>query len=69
MKTVTGNTRAGINGIMIGCPHCARVIRVYHLAWCAICCPSCRADVEKTEWVIPGPASYSPMALKRLSGA
>jgi len=45
-------TRAGRDGRVITCPHCATAARVYHFAWCAITCSGCHRMIDKTEWLI-----------------
>ena len=52
MKNVTSNTRAGKGGKEIVCPKCHAASRVYHFAWSATVCLSCKAPVEKNEWLI-----------------
>ena len=49
---VNGHTRAKIRGTLIFCPHCKSTSRVYHFAWCATICQSCRREVQKKEFLI-----------------
>lgn len=52
---VTKHTRAGRAGKEIYCPHCGSANRVYHFAWCATTCQSCRAMVDKYDWFTTTP--------------
>ena len=51
-KNVNKYTRAGNNGKVIICPQCNTEATVYHFSWCALTCQSCRANVNKEDWII-----------------
>ena len=45
--------RAGSDGKNIKCPECGHVQRVYHLAWSALSCTSCKQMIPKYNgWMI-----------------
>ena len=44
--------RAGKSGKVIVCPHCGHNHRVYHFAWVASGCSSCKAMVDKYDWFL-----------------
>ena len=45
-------SRTGFDGKLIKCPVCESSHRVYHLAWSALTCQSCKSDVGKYDWMI-----------------
>lgn len=50
-KLVTKHTTAGESGKFITCPKCQVQDRVYHFSWSALVCWSCKAEVQKLEWI------------------
>jgi len=52
VATVTKATRAGADGELILSPCCQGQRVVYHFAWDAITCPTCRGEVQKHSWLI-----------------
>ncbi len=56
MKKVTKHTRAPRDSAKFCvCPHCGKSTWFYHFSWCATKCVSCKAMVEKTDWLIADP--------------
>lgn len=51
-EPVTKHTRAGKNGKNIMCPACNAIHRVYHFAWSASSCPSCKRVIYKDEYLV-----------------
>ena len=51
-QPVNRYTRAGNNGKVIICPECNNEARVFHFSWSALTCQSCRANVNKEDWII-----------------
>ncbi len=51
-EPVTKHTRAGKNGKNIMCPACNAIHRVYHFAWSAASCPSCKRVIYKDEYLV-----------------
>lgn len=49
---VNRHTRAGGNGKQIFCPHCNHCYTVYHFAWSALQCSSCKKIPVKNEWLL-----------------
>ena len=52
LKRVYKWCRAGKSGKVIVCPHCGHNQRVYHFAWAASGCSSCKAMVDKYDWFL-----------------
>lgn len=40
------------DGKNIYCPNCKFEIKVYHFSWSAICCPGCKTDVNKLDFLL-----------------
>ena len=51
-KPVTRYTRSGIYGKVIECPECNNQSRVYHFAWSALGCQSCKDMIDKYKWKV-----------------
>tara|TARA_R100000781_G_scaffold18751_1_gene14610 strand:- start:282 stop:455 length:174 start_codon:yes stop_codon:yes gene_type:complete len=51
-KPVTRYTRSGIYGKVIECPECNHQERVYHFAWSALGCQSCKDMIDKYKWKV-----------------
>ena len=51
-ELVTKNTRVDKWGSPLKCPHCDHVQTVYHLAWVASECSSCKTMVDKFAYSI-----------------
>ena len=49
---VNKHTRAGYFGKEIVCPNCKSLTNVFHFAWFAVSCPSCKEMVDKNDWLI-----------------
>lgn len=47
---VTKHTRAPRAGRDIYCPLCGSRTTVYHFAWSALVCPTCKIDAPKLLW-------------------
>ena len=45
-------SRTGFHGRLIKCPHCEGTQRVYHLRSQALKCFTCKAYVDKYDWMI-----------------
>ena len=46
-------THAGKRGKDIWCPKCSEKTHVFHFGWSSMVCQSCRAIVDKYEWLMP----------------
>ena len=46
-------THAGRRGKDIWCPKCSEKTHVFNLGWSAMVCRSCRAIVNKYDWLMP----------------
>ena len=51
-QPITTRTRVGHSGSPIKCPHCDYVRTIYHLAWVANTCGSCKEMVDKYDYTI-----------------
>ena len=45
-------TRAGREGKLSKCPHCQRQVMIYHFAWSASGCSTCKKMVDKYDWLV-----------------
>jgi len=52
MNKVTNHTRAGRDGKTIYCPNCNEAHHMGHFSWSAFVCVNCKAEVEKTEFML-----------------
>ena len=50
MANVSKTTRAGKHGKKIRCPTCEADTTVYHFAWSALVCSTCKTAHEKHSW-------------------
>lgn len=50
-EQITDHTHVPYTGTFIKCP-CGEVIRVFHFAWSAIQCISCRNMINKNDWKV-----------------
>ena len=50
MTNVSKTTRAGKHGKKIRCPTCEADTTVYHFAWSALVCSTCKTAHEKHSW-------------------
>ncbi len=64
MERVNDKTRAGKEGKVITCPICHCSKPVYHFSWSSLQCTFCKANVEKTDWLIV--EDYEPPLTKYL---
>ena len=39
-------------GVLIKCPECNHIARVYRLSWCALSCVKCKKANLKVNWLI-----------------
>ena len=39
-------------GVLIKCPKCQHIDRVFHLEWSALTCQSCKEMIDKYDWLI-----------------
>lgn len=51
-QKVNRYTRAPHEGKEIVCPVCNSTSRVYHFAWSALGCQSCKGMITKAEWTV-----------------
>ena len=51
-QPITTRTRVGYSGSPIKCPHCDYVQTIFHLAWVAGTCGSCKTMVDKYDYTI-----------------
>tara|TARA_R100000406_G_scaffold86890_1_gene71176 strand:- start:290 stop:466 length:177 start_codon:yes stop_codon:yes gene_type:complete len=49
---VNKHTRSTKDGKEIICPKCDYRFSVYHFSWDALCCPSCKSDISKFNWLL-----------------
>ena len=52
-------SRTGKDGKLIKCPHCEGTQRVYHLRSQSLKCSTCKAYVDKYDWMIEREVIYS----------
>ncbi len=52
LKSVDRYTRAGNKGKVIICPLCNTEATVYHFAWSALGCQSCKQMINKTDYLL-----------------
>ena len=69
MQNVTVHTRAGRKGQgkEIVCPKCMTQRTVYHFWWGALVCGTCRAEVAKTDWLLPQVMNTKSFNVTRLT--
>ena len=46
-------THAGRKGKKVYCPKCSGETHVYHFGWHTLKCGTCKAMIEKSEWLMP----------------
>jgi ribosomal protein S27E len=52
MKKVTINEQASKDGAVIICPECKHETKVFHFLWDTLFCPSCKAKIQKTDFLL-----------------
>lgn len=63
---VNKHTRAGRDGKDIFCPNCMKASHVYHFAWSALMCQSCKAEVQKGEFLLAPQALENKVAFETM---
>ena len=46
-------THAGRRGKTVHCPRCSGETHVYHFGWHTLKCSTCKALIDKSEWLMP----------------
>ena len=52
-RKVGKHTKAGHAGKIIECPECGNLSVSYHFSWSTSTCLGCRAEIEKTDYLLP----------------
>ena len=49
---MTKYSRSKNSGVLVKCPECQHIDKVFHLSWSALMCRNCKGMIGKYDWLI-----------------